>query len=141
MKIAYTVPGDDFLKAGKASAELKRLLGRLGVAPGIVKRAVVALYEGEMNMAIHAGGGIVEVEIEPALVRIALKDKGPGIPDLGLAMTEGYSTAGEKVREMGFGAGMGLPNMARNSDTLDVDTVVGKGTCVTMTFALPDGGS
>lgn len=137
MKLTYTVPGDDFLKAGKASADLKRLLGRLGVAPGIVKRAVVALYEGEMNMAIHAGGGIVDVEIEADIVRIVLKDKGPGIPDLGLAMTEGYSTASENVREMGFGAGMGLPNMARNSDTLEVDSVVGEGTCVTMTLRLP----
>ncbi len=141
MKIAYSVPGDDYLQAGKASAELKRLLGRLGVEPGVIKRAVVAMYEGEMNMAIHAGGGVAEVEIDPGLVTIILRDKGPGIPDLGLAMTEGYSTATEKVREMGFGAGMGLPNMERNADTLVVDTVVGEGTCVTMTLKLKESGS
>ena len=140
MKVSYTVSGDDYIQAGKASAELKRLLGRLGVDPSVIKRSVVAMYEGEMNMAIHAHGGVAEIEIVPELVTIVLRDSGPGIPDLGLAMTEGYSTASEQIREMGFGAGMGMPNMERNSDTMRVDTALGEGTCVTMTFRIPAGG-
>ncbi len=136
VKVSYRVDGDDILLAGKASSEFKRLLGRLGIDPSIVKRAVVAMYEGEMNMAIHAGGGVAEVDIDPGTIVIVLRDEGPGIPDLELAMREGWSTASDRVREMGFGAGMGLPNMKRSADLLDVRTAPGKGTCITLTIRL-----
>ncbi len=136
MRYRYEVPGDDFSRAGKASAELKRVLSQLGLPPALVKRVAVAMYEAEINMVIHAGGGIAEAEIAPDRVVLVLKDEGPGIPDLELAMTEGFSTAPEWIRELGFGAGMGLPNMRRNADELRVDTAPGRGTTVTMTIAL-----
>lgn len=139
MKIRHTVPGDDYIQAGKASAELKKLLGRLGIDPSVIKRAVVATYEGEMNMAIHAGGGTATFEVDSERLTVLLEDQGPGIADLSLAMTEGYSTADEHVREMGFGAGMGLPNMQRNADGLDIQTARGMGTTVTMSFVLKPG--
>ena len=129
----------DFSAAGKASTEVKRLLGRLGFDQGLVKRIAVAMYEGEMNIAIHGGGGRADIEFEPGFVEIRLEDEGPGIADIGLAMTEGWSTASEEVRNMGFGAGMGLPNMKRNADSLDIDSKPGSGTKVRMTFILPQG--
>jgi serine/threonine-protein kinase RsbT len=127
----------DFSAAGKASTEVKRLLGRLGFEQGLVKRIVVAMYEGEMNIAIHGGGGKADIELDPGFVEIRLEDEGPGIADIGLAMTEGWSTASEAVRNMGFGAGMGLPNMKRNADSLEIDSKPGLGTKVRMTFRLP----
>ena len=133
MKYRYAVPGDDFSLAGKASAEFKRVLGQLGIDPAVVKRTSVAMYEAEINMVIHAGGGVAEADITPERILITMADKGPGIPDIDLAMTEGYSTAPEWIRELGFGAGMGLPNMKKYADTLKIDTVVGKGTTITMT--------
>jgi anti-sigma regulatory factor (Ser/Thr protein kinase) len=132
----YTVPGDDFSLAGKASTEFKRVLGQIGIDPGIVKRTSVAMYEAEINMVIHAGGGIAEADINPERILITMTDQGPGIADLALAMTEGYSTAPEWIRELGFGAGMGLPNMRRNADELRVDSVVGEGTKVSITIRL-----
>ena len=122
----------DFNAAGKASTEVKRLLVRLGLDQGLVKRVAVAMYEGEMNIAIHGGGGRADIEFEPGFIEIRLEDDGPG-----LAMTEGWSTASEEVRNMGFGAGMGLPNMKRNADSLEIDSKPGLGTKVRMTFALP----
>lgn len=136
MNYRYVVSGEDFTQAGRASAEIKRILGQLGVAPGIVKRVSVAMYEAEINMAIHAGGGVAEVEIDPGRLRVVMRDQGPGIADIDLAMTEGYSTAPEWIREMGFGAGMGLPNMQRNADELKVESIVGEGTTVSMLFLL-----
>lgn len=136
MNYRYTVPGDDFSLAGKASTEFKRVLGQIGIDPGIVKRTSVAMYEAEINMVIHAGGGIAEADISPERILITMTDKGPGIADLALAMTEGYSTAPEWIRELGFGAGMGLPNMRRNADELQVDSVVGEGTKVSILIRL-----
>ncbi len=136
MNYRYTVPGDDFSLAGKASTEFKRVLGQIGIDPGIVKRTSVAMYEAEINMVIHAGGGIAEADINPERILITMTDQGPGIADLALAMTEGYSTAPEWIRELGFGAGMGLPNMRRNADELRVDSVVGEGTKVSITIRL-----
>jgi len=136
MKLQYAVPGDDLSLAGKASAEVKRALGRLGVAPADVKRAAVAMYEAEINMVIHGGGGVAEAEISPDRITVVLEDRGPGIPDLELAMREGYSTAPQWIREMGFGAGMGLPNMKRNADELSIESRVGEGTRVVIVILL-----
>lgn len=132
MKLRFEVGGEDFSLAGKASSELKRALGQLGVEPEQVRRAAVAMYEAEINMVIHAGGGIAEAEILADRVSMVLSDSGPGIPDLELAMTEGWSTATDYYRELGFGAGMGLPNIKRNVDEMSVETSVGKGTRVSM---------
>ncbi len=136
MKLQYAVPGDDLSLAGKASAEVKRALGRLGVAPADVKRAAVAMYEAEINMVRHGGGGVAEAEISPDRITVVLEDRGPGIPDLELAMREGYSTAPQWIREMGFGAGMGLPNMKRNADELSIESRVGEGTRVVIVILL-----
>jgi serine/threonine-protein kinase RsbT len=132
----YDVPGDDLSLAGRASTEVKRALGRLGIDPVEVKRVAVAMYEAEINMVIHAGGGMAEAEISPERVTVVLADRGPGIADLDLAMQEGYSTAPESAREMGFGAGMGLPNIKRNADDLRIDTELGRGTTVTIVIEL-----
>ncbi len=136
MTLTFSVPGGDFNQAGRASGEVKKVLARLGVDPGIIKRAAVAMYEAEINMVIHAGGGTAVAEISPERVVLTLEDSGPGILDLDLAMQEGYSTAPEWIRELGFGAGMGLPNMRRNSDELSIDSEPGRGTRVTIVLAL-----
>lgn len=132
MHYRFEVPGDDFSRAGYASTEIKRIMQRLGFPLRAIKRTTISMYEAEINMVVHAGGGTAEVDIGDSEITVVLKDSGPGIPDLELAMTEGFSTAPEWIREMGFGAGMGLSNMKRNSDELSIDTVVGKGTTVTM---------
>lgn len=139
MKLRFEVSGDDFSLAGRASTELKRALGRLGIDPGTVRRAAVAMYEAEINMVIHAGGGIAEAEILPDRVVIVLADRGPGIPDIDLAMQEGWSTAEDRFRELGFGAGMGLPNMKRNADEFRIESAQGVGTTVTMSILLGKG--
>lgn len=126
--LKYTVPGDDFTRAGEASSEVKRKLKQLGYDPDAIRRVSIAMYEGEINMVIHAGGGVAEVEILPKKVDIWLKDEGPGIADVEKAMQEGYSTAPDNVRALGFGAGMGLPNIKKYTDEMRIDTVVGKGT-------------
>ncbi len=136
MKLRFEVDDGDFSLAGRASSELKRVLGRLGIAPETIRRASIAMYEAEINMVIHAGGGVAEAEIGKDRVVITLSDSGPGIPDISLAMTEGWSTAPDRFRELGFGAGMGLPNMRRNCDEFDIESEVGKGTCVRMTINL-----
>lgn len=137
MKLQYVVPGDDLSFAGRASAEVKRALGRLGVDPAIIKRAAVSMYEAEMNMIIHGGGGVAEATISPDSIKIILEDRGPGIQDLELAMKEGYSTAPSWIREIGFGAGMGLPNIKRNADELNVESGMDEGTRVTIIIKLP----
>ena len=136
MKLSFSIPSMDFSAAGKASTEVKRLLARLGLGQELVKRIAIAMYEGEMNIAIHGGGGRAEMNLTPEMVEISLVDRGPGIADIGLAMTEGYSTASEEVRNMGFGAGMGLPNMKRNADAMTIDSTVGSGTTVRLVFNL-----
>ncbi|MBR2405382.1 MAG: anti-sigma regulatory factor, partial [Clostridia bacterium] len=121
-KVQYAIDGEDFSIAGDASRKLKKVLQNLGVAPQIIRKATVAMYEGEINMVIHADGGVIDVEITPEKIHIFLRDKGPGIPNISLAMTEGYSTATDNVRELGFGAGMGLPNMQKYTDYMNITT-------------------
>lgn len=132
-KVQYAIDGEDFSVAGEASRKLKKVLQNLGVNPQIIRKATVAMYEGEINMVIHADGGVIDVEITSEKIHMFLRDKGPGIPNIDLAMTEGYSTASENVRELGFGAGMGLPNMKKYTDGMEIETEVGKGTTVRMT--------
>ncbi|HHV60935.1 MAG TPA: anti-sigma regulatory factor [Clostridiaceae bacterium] len=128
----YTIPGDDLTAAGEASSSVKKLLVQLGVDPVAIKKTAIAMYEAEINAVIHANGGAADVFISKDSITIVIKDKGPGIADVNLALQEGYSTASDKIREMGFGAGMGLPNMKRYADELDIKTEVGKGTIVTL---------
>lgn len=130
IKLTYHIPGDDFTRAGEASSNIKNKLKQMGVSPQIVRKVAIAMYEGEINMVIHAGGGLIDVTIEPSEITMILKDKGPGIPDIELAMKEGYSTAPDNVRALGFGAGMGLPNMKKYSDVLEITSLVGEGTTV-----------
>ena len=133
IKLSYTVPGDDFTRAGEASAHCKATLKKLGVDPAAIRRVAIALYEGEINLALHAGGGNIDVTIGDENVTMPLYDKGPGIPDIPLAMSEGYSTAPDEIRSLGFGAGMGLPNMKKYADTFEISSVVGEGTDIVMT--------
>lgn len=137
VKLTYEIDGENFSAAGEASTAVKRVLKKLKLPPDIVRRAVVCMYEGEINMVIHADGGVAEVEIDEEQIKMVLKDRGPGIPDVSKAMEEGWSTATFTVRNMGFGAGMGLPNMKRNSDEMTVETEIGVGTTVTMIVKLP----
>jgi len=136
MHLEYEVDGNDFIHAGEASASVKRTLKQLGIEGGIIRKVAIAMYEAEINMVIHASGGKVEVELEENQIRIVLSDHGPGIKDVSLAMKEGYSTASHKIRELGFGAGMGLPNMKRYSDEMQIETKLGVGTTVKLTFNL-----
>lgn len=128
----FTVIEGDFVNAGKASSSVKKTLKQLNVDPTKIKRVVVALYEAEVNAIAHAYGGKVLVDIDSDKIKMVVADKGPGIPDIALAMQEGYSTARPEVRDMGFGAGMGLPNMQKNVDKLNVTSEVGVGTTVEM---------
>ena len=130
----FDVERGAFETAGEASATIKRTLKRLGVDAGILRRVAVATYEVELNLIIHSLGGRLELAVDENWVRVTSSDRGPGIPDIDKAMTEGYSTAPEDVRTLGFGAGMGLPNMKRNADDFDISSVVGVGTKITMTF-------
>lgn len=132
MHLEYTVVEGDFVNAGMASSSVKKTLKQLNVNPAVIKRVVVALYEAEVNAIAHAYGGKVLVDIDPRKICMKVADKGPGIPDIALAMQEGYSTARPEVRDMGFGAGMGLPNMQKNVDYLNVISEVGKGTTIEM---------
>ena len=133
MKLQYTVPADDFTRAGEASGAVKAKLKQLGFPADVIRRVAIAMYEGEINMVIHANGGEATVEITPEKIYIELADNGPGIPDIEKAMTEGFSTAPETVRNLGFGAGMGLPNIKKYTDELNIDTKIGKGTRLCMT--------
>lgn len=128
IELHYDVPGDDFTRAGEASGNVKVQLKKLGFDPAVIRNVVIALYEGEINMVIHAGGGQIDVSIDPDQIRMVLTDHGPGIPDVALAMQEGYSTAPDNVRALGFGAGMGLPNIKKYTDEMRIETEVGVGT-------------
>ncbi len=128
----FDVDGSDFTSAGQASADVKKNLRQLGLSPEIIRRVSIAMYEGEINMVIHAGGGEAFVTVSESDVTILLSDKGPGIKDIDKAMQEGYSTATDNVRSLGFGAGMGLPNMKRYTDFMEIKSVVGEGTDITM---------
>lgn len=124
----FFLTGKDFSNAGAASSNLKGVLEGMSVQPDIIRRAAIAAFEAEMNVIIYAVAGMMHYYITPETIRIVVKDMGSGIPDIGLAMTEGYSTAPDYIRDMGWGAGMGLPNIKKNTDKLDIDSVVGEGT-------------
>lgn len=132
----FDVDGEDFTSAGQASVQVKKNLRRLGIPPEIIRQVSIAMYEGEINMVIHAGGGKADVIVSENKIEIILEDHGPGIADVELAMQEGYSTAPDSVRSLGFGAGMGLPNMKRYMDEMTIDSVVGKGTTIKMAVNL-----
>ena len=128
----FNVDGNDFTSAGQASIQIKKNLRRLGLDPEIIRRVSIAMYEGEINMVIHAGGGEITVLVFPDKVEMYLDDNGPGIADIELALTEGYSGASDAVRSLGFGAGMGLPNMKKYADEFYIESEVGKGTHIKM---------
>lgn len=128
----YTIPGDDFTRAGEASSSVKNKLKKMGLDSNTIRKVSIAMYEGEINMVIHADGGTITVEISSEKIRMILADTGPGIADIDKAMENGYSTAPEEVRSLGFGAGMGLPNMKKYTDYMNIDSTVGVGTTVTM---------
>ncbi|MBR4452247.1 MAG: ATP-binding protein [Clostridia bacterium] len=128
----YDIDGEDFISAGQASIQIKKNLRRIGLSPEVIRRVSIAMYEGEINMVIHAKGGTADVMLYEDRIEIILADKGPGISNIEEAMQEGFSTASDTIRSLGFGAGMGLPNMKRYSDKMTIDTTVGVGTTVTM---------
>ena len=128
----FEVDGDNFTSAGQASVQVKKNLRQLGISSETIKRVSIAMYEGEINMVIHAGGGVAEVKVCEDYIEIILDDKGPGIKDIDQAMQEGFSTATETIRSLGFGAGMGLPNMKKHSDSMTIESTVGVGTRIVM---------
>ena len=128
----FDVDGEDFTSAGQASVQVKKNLRQLGLEPETIRRVSIAMYEGEINMVIHAGGGKADVRVSEDYIEIVLADKGPGIKDIKQAMLEGFSTAPDAIRSLGFGAGMGLPNMKRYTDYMNIDSTVGVGTTITM---------
>lgn len=132
LRFEYHVSGDDFTRAGEASSDIKNKLKQMDVVPTAVRKMAIAMYEGEINMVIHGGGGEIIVEIFPDRIVMDLIDHGPGIADIPLAMQEGYSTAPDQIRSLGFGAGMGLPNMKKYSDEMEITSVIGEGTTVHM---------
>jgi len=136
MELRYNVPKGGFSHAGEASGSLKKALKQLGIPAVVIRKIAIAMYEAEINMVIHADGGTIDVNILPEKIYIALKDTGPGIPDIEKAMQEGFSTASDEVRNLGFGAGMGFPNMKKNSDFIKVSSEVGVGTVVELEIGL-----
>ena len=128
----FKVDGNDFTCAGQASVQVKKNLRQLGLPPETIRRVSIAMYEGEINMVIHAGGGDADVNVSEDYIEIVLRDNGPGIKDIEQAMQEGFSTATDNIRSLGFGAGMGLPNMKRYTDYMTIESVVGEGTTITM---------
>lgn len=132
----FPVEAGDYVSAGQASTTIKRKLKQLGIQAAVLRRVSVASYEVELNLVIHSMGGALTLQVDPEKVTLISRDVGPGIPDIDKAMTEGYSTANEEARTLGFGAGMGLPNMRRNATDFSIESQVGVGTCITMSFAL-----
>lgn len=130
--LKYEVSPEDFTRAGEASSDVKSKLKQLGIPPAAIRKVAIAMYEGEINMVIHADGGEITVEISPEEIKMVLADRGPGIPDIDQAMQAGWSTAPDEIRSLGFGAGMGLPNMKKYSDEMSIETELGVGTTVTM---------
>ncbi|MEG1642067.1 MAG: ATP-binding protein [Synergistaceae bacterium] len=132
--LEYNIEGNDYVTAGAASNNIKKTLKMLGINSDVCRRAAIVLYEAEMNLVIHGGGGVLKAEITEDHVELYAIDKGKGIPDMERAMTEGFTTANDQAREMGFGAGMGLPNIKRNSDNFEIQSEVGKGTTLKSTI-------
>lgn len=128
ISVTYDIVASDFVRAGEAASKIKRLLQQLGVEPGIIRRAAIAAYEAEMNVVIHSYGGRIAANITADSIEILCEDSGPGIPDIEKALQEGYSTASEDIREMGFGAGMGLPNIRRSAEEFSIESACGQGT-------------
>lgn len=139
IRYVFDVEKDDYVMAGETSSKIKKILSQLGIDSGIIRKVAIATYEAEMNIVIHSIGGQIELEITPGVVKVTAKDNGPGISDVELAMQEGYSTATDKVREMGFGAGMGLPNMKKCSDRFCVNSSAGNGTVISIEVDLKAG--
>lgn len=137
-KLHYDIDGQNFTIAGQASSHIKKVLKQLGVAPDIIRKVSISMYEGEINTVIHGLGGSADVFITHEQIKIIFKDNGPGIKDIDKAMQEGFSTASDEARELGFGAGMGLPNMKKYSDELNIDSKVGEGTTVELIINLKD---
>ena len=136
VRFHFVVDGEDFTSAGQASVQVKKNLRKLGIPPEVIRKISIAMYEGEINMVIHADGGEADVLVYEDRIVMILTDRGPGIADVEKAMPEGYSTAPDNVRSLGFGAGMGLPNMKRYTDDMKIESVVGEGTTITMTVML-----
>jgi len=136
VKFHFQVDGEDFTSAGQASVQVKKNLRQLGIAPEIIRKVSIAMYEGEINTVIHAGGGEADVLVYEDRIEIILADNGPGIANIELAMQEGFSTAPDNIRSLGFGAGMGLPNMKRYTDDMKIESALGKGTTIRMTVRL-----
>jgi len=136
LRFHYDVDGENFTSAGEVSVAVKKNLRQLGFPPDVIRRVSIAMYEGEINMVIHADGGVADVLVYPDKIVIILEDHGPGIADVELAMQEGYSTASDNIRALGFGAGMGLPNMKRYTEEMTIESTVGVGTKITMVVKL-----
>lgn len=136
LHLKYEVSDEDFTRAGEASSDVKKRLKQLAIPPEVIRKVSIALYEGEINMVIHANGGTIDIYISEESITMILADSGPGIPDIAKAMEAGYSTAPDNIRTLGFGAGMGLPNMKKNSDEMQIDTTLNVGTTVTMVIRL-----
>ena len=132
----YAISGDDFSLAGEASSDFKALLKKLGVPTDTIRRVSIAMYEAEINTIVHGGGGTCVAEIDGGKIKITFSDHGPGISDISMAMREGFSTATDRIRELGFGAGMGLPNIKKYTDELIIDSKIGEGTTVTLIINL-----
>ena len=136
LREVFPVAADDFVTAGEASGQIKRILKKLGVSSSIVRRISIASYEAEINLVIHSDGGQMELVVDEDEIKLLVTDVGPGIPDIEKAMEEGYSTASDNARMMGFGAGMGLSNMARNADVFHIESKAGTGTKIQMIFTM-----
>lgn len=132
--LKYTLKDGDFSNAGNASSNIKKNLKRLGIDAAVIKKMVVSIYEAEVNMIAHANGGKIEVFIDEEKIKAVIADVGPGIPDIDQAMKKGFTTASDEVRQMGFGAGMGLPNIKKNSDDFKIESVIGEGTTLTISL-------
>ena len=136
LHLHYDVDGEDFVSCGHASEDVRRTLKSIGISGEVIRKVSIAMYEGEINMVIHANGGEIDAEIDDRGVTVTLRDQGPGIPDVEKAMQEGWSTASDEIRSQGFGAGMGLPNMKKYTDRMQIDTVLGVGTAITLRIDL-----
>lgn len=136
IKCSYDISGGDFARAGFASTEIKKILKQLNIDAQVIRRTVISVYEAEVNVVAHAYKGTMDLSIDNNQIIVVIKDSGPGIPDIKKAMEPGFTTATEKVREMGFGAGMGLPNIQEHSNNLQIESELGKGTIVTITINL-----
>ncbi len=134
VKHVFPVEAEDYISAGEASGTIKNMLKQLGVDSKLVRRVAIACYEAELNLVIHSWGGQLTMLVTPHAIRVITEDTGPGIPDVEMAMKEGYSTASEKARELGFGAGMGLPNIQRNASQVEIQSKLGEGTTLKITF-------